>query len=58
MLLSQMDLHRSAGSAHRELVERVAVMDGGRRYVTCGRDGTAKCGLTNRHHGNPWCYSS
>ena len=59
----QIDVRRSAGAAHRELVERLAVMDGGARYVSCGRDGTAKCGIRrpspytsqNDHHGTHKC---
>ena len=54
----QADLHRPLGSAHRDLVERLAVMDGGARYVTTGRDGTAKCGLCSQfiqHHLKAQC---
>ena len=40
---TQGDSHRSAGHAHRDLVDRLAIIDGGTRYVSCGRDGTAKC---------------
>ncbi len=39
----QADQHRSPGAAHRDLVERLAIIDGGGWYVSCGRDGTAKC---------------
>jgi len=39
----QGDMHRPAGHAHRELVDRLAIIDAGTQYVSCGRDGTAKC---------------